>query len=172
MSFSFLKTKRTETICFLFFVALWLVATIFHEPWYDEVQAWQIAKVSYWYDFFFTIPHYEAHPPLWHLLLAVPARLGVPVEWGLKSVGFLFSAAAAFLVIFKSPFPRWLRCSIPFTYYLFFQFSVISRPYCLMWLAFVLAAMAFAHKDEHPGRFVLSLALLSAAHSMLSSLRS
>ncbi len=162
---TFFKAKRIETICFFLFLLLWGVMAVFHEPWYDEIQAWQIARFSYWKDLFFSIPHYEGHPPLWHVFLAVPARLGVPFEWGFKLVGLLFSAVAAFLVFFKSPFPRWLRCTIPFTYFLCFQYSVIIRPYAIMYVGFLLAAITFAYKDEHPGWFVGSLALLTTVHA-------
>ena len=34
-----------------------------------------------------------------------------------------------------------------------------------MWLGFMLAALTFVYKDEHPGRFVGSLALLTAVHA-------
>lgn len=44
--------------------------TCFHEPWFDESQAWAIAKTASYKEILFTLPHYEGHPPLWHLILS------------------------------------------------------------------------------------------------------
>lgn len=63
-----------------------IVVMCFHEPWFDEAQSWLIARDCSWHDLLLVRPHYEGHPPLWWLLLAIPARLGVPYEWGIKSI--------------------------------------------------------------------------------------
>jgi len=41
----------------------------FHEPWFDEVQAWMIARCATIKELLTVIPHYEGHPPLWHMIL-------------------------------------------------------------------------------------------------------
>ncbi|MBQ8033258.1 MAG: hypothetical protein IJ266_04845, partial [Elusimicrobiaceae bacterium] len=135
-----------------------------HEPWFDEQQSWQIAKTASWHDMLFVLPHYEGHPPFWHILLALPARMGISWQIGLRTVGLLFSSCAAWLLIFKSPFPRWFRCLAPFTFFLFYQYSVIVRPYSIMMLLLFLLAIVFPHKDKKPGLFVGLLAGLCACH--------
>lgn len=134
--------------------------SIFHEPWSDEAVAWQIAKCASVKDIIFTLPHYEGHPPLWHLILLPFAKLGCPYEFSLSLVSCVFSGLAMALLIFKSPFPRIIRLLLPFTYFTFYQFGVVSRPYCIMMLAFVLAAMTYQNRNTKPWRFVLSLMLL------------
>lgn len=59
--------KRVYSCVLLIYCALHLALTVFHEPWYDEAEAWQIARCASIKDILFTIPHYEGHPPLWHL---------------------------------------------------------------------------------------------------------
>ena len=149
-----------EWVAFFLYVALLAVVCAFHEPWFDEAQSWQIARVASLRDILLTIPHYEGHPPLWHLLLALPAKLGAPYELGLKTVNILISASAVWLLLFRSPFPRIVKLPLPFTYFLFYQYGVLSRPYSLMFLAFVLAAMAYPARNVRPFRYVLVLVLL------------
>jgi hypothetical protein len=152
-----------EWTVFALYVILLCVVASFHEPWFDEAQSWQIARVATLKDILFAIPHYEGHPPLWHLLLALPARLGAPYEFSLKAVNILICSSAVWLLLFRAPFLRIVKLALPFTYFLFYQYGVISRPYSLLFLAFVLAALAYPARNERPFRYVLALVLLCFA---------
>ncbi len=162
-AFERLPGVAPEWIAFALYVVLLCIVASFHEPWFDEAQSWQIARVASLRDILFSIPHYEGHPPLWHLLLALPARLGVSYELGLKSVNIVICSAAVWLLLFRSPFPRIVKLPLPFTFFLFYQFGVLSRPYSLLFLAFVLAALAYPARNERPFRYVLPLVLLCLA---------
>ncbi len=139
------------------------VITIFHEPWYDEAQSWLIARDASITDIIFRIPHYEGHPPLWHLYLVPFAKSGLPYEAGIKSASILINAVAMGIVLIKAPFPKLYRFLIPFSYYFFYQYGVISRCYSLLILGFVLAGLTWKARNEKPFRFVLSLMLLSSS---------
>lgn len=152
--------KRPEIRAVLLYAAAHLIMAIFHEPWYDEAVAWQIARCASVRDILFEIPHYEGHPPLWHLILLPFAKLGAPYELSLSLVSLIFAGAAVGLIIWKSPFPRIVRLLLPFTYFYFYQYGVIARPYCVMMLAFVLLAMAYPTRNTKPGRYTLGLMLL------------
>ena len=95
--------KPLNRILFCVFCFFLIFVSVFHEPWFDEAQVWMIARDASLYELLFVIPHYEGHPALWSLLLAVPAKLGVPFEIGLKIIGFIITSASAFLIIFRSP---------------------------------------------------------------------
>ncbi|MDP4120111.1 MAG: hypothetical protein Q8876_03530 [Bacillota bacterium] len=155
--------KIIETITFVIFLASIVFVSSFHEPWLDETQAWLIARSASIKDLLFLIPHYEVHPPFWSLLLLPFARSGMPVEFGLKFVSIALCAVSVWLIIFKSPFPFALRITIPFTYFFFYQYGVISRTYSMMMLGFVLSAMFYKTRNEHPFRFAISLALICAS---------
>ena len=68
--------------------------------------------------------------------------------------------AAIWLLIFKSPFPKILRLSLPFTYFLFYQYSVISRPYSILCFALFLAAVFYKERNSHPFKYISALMLL------------
>lgn len=163
------NTLLPECIAFVLFIILSIVMYVFHEPWYDEIQAWMVATDASIGEMIFTLPHFEGHPPFWTLLLAIFAKTGVPMEVGLRIPTFLFASAAAFLVIFKAPFKKWIRCLIPFSYYLFYQYTVICRPYSLMFLGFVLAAMFYKERNQKPVRYLVALFMLcmSSAYGIM-----
>ncbi len=165
------QNRVAEILVFLLFIAAYVVMSIFHEPWFDEAQAWQIAKYVSFKDILLTVGHYEGHPFLWYYLLAIPAKCGVPFELGLKLIGGLISAATAYLIIFKAPFPKIVRLITPFTYFFFYQYGIIVRPYGLMLLLFVITALVFHKKDEHPWPVVILLMLqcLLNAYGMVLS---
>ncbi len=134
-----------------------LIIGFFHEPWFDESLAWLIARDSSLYEILFVAPHFEGHPSLWHLVLMPFAKSGMPFGLSLNIISLLFSGSAITIFILKAPFKRIIRLSIPFTYFVFYQYSIISRPYCMMMLAFMLMAITYRKRDEKPGRFILSL---------------
>lgn len=155
-----LEGKKLEWAGLILFAAAYVVISVFHEPWFDEAQAWQIAKCASLREILFQIPHYEGHPPLWHLILAIPAKLGVPFEIGLKTVGFLFSAASAALMLFRSRLPRLLRMTLPFTYFFFYQYGIVVRPYGMMLFFLMLLGMEIGNRNTNPWRVVLLLGAL------------
>lgn len=156
---------RAELIVFFAYIAAVVIVGIFHEPWFDEAQAWSIARSASIKDIFFDVPHYEGHPPLWSLLLMPFAKLGAPFELSLKAVNLVICAAGVWLILYKSPFPRIVRCMIPFTFFFFYQTAVICRPYSLMMLALMLAATFYKRRNEKPLGYILAILLLCASHA-------
>ncbi|MBE5885702.1 MAG: hypothetical protein E7284_04770 [Lachnospiraceae bacterium] len=163
------KSLIIEWISFVAFFGLSMVMFWFHEPWYDEIQAWMVASDASVWEMIFELPHFEGHPPFWTLILAIFAKTGVPMEIGLRIPTLIFSGVAAYLVIFKAPFKKWIRCLIPFSYFLFYQYTIICRPYSLMFLGFVLAAFFYKQRNQKPVRFLISLFLLcmSSAYGIM-----
>lgn len=162
------KNNLTEILVFILFCICTIVVSVFHEPWFDEVQAWAISKDSI-SNILFLLPHYEGHPPLWHLILKCFSHFNVSVEYGIKIPNLLFMFAAVWLLIFKSPFPKQIRLILPFTYFIFYQYTIISRPYSIFCFALFLAATLYKTRDEKPYRFMSALVLLclSSAYGMI-----
>lgn len=156
------SSQKIEWTVFVLFTVSLAIVSFFHEPWFDEAQAWQIARCASLREILFELPHYEGHPALWHLMLFLPARLGFPYELSLALFAFLAISASGWLLLFRSPFPMAVRCLLPFHYFIFYQNGVISRPYGYMMFAFLLLALFFETRNERPWRFVFTLAFLCA----------
>lgn len=152
-----LSGHKLEWLVLVIYVLLYIVVTIFHEPWFDEAQAWQIPRSASLKDILFFIPHYEGHPAFWHLLLLIPARLGLPYELSIKIIGGIIITVAVYILEFKSPLKRWFKLLLPFTFFFFYQYGIIVRPYGLMLVFTMLAACTFKKRNEHPFRFVFCL---------------
>ncbi len=153
------KNNLAEIVCFILFCISTIFVTIFHEPWLDELQAWAISKDSI-ANILFLCPHYEVHPPLWHLILKIFSSLKFNCELGIRIPNLLFMFAAIWLLIFKSPFPKIIKLSLPFTFFLFYQYSVLSRPYSVFCFAMFLTAILHKQRNEHPYKYISALALL------------
>lgn len=152
--------KAPEMLALIIYAAAHLGMALAHEPFFDEAEAWQIARSVSLKTLFLETTHYEGHPPLWHLILMPLAKAGAPYELSLTLVSLAFMGAAVFLILRYAPFPRLVRLLLPFTYFFFYQYGVISRVYCVLTLAFVLLAMAYRRRNERPGRYVVVLILL------------
>ncbi|MDE7428058.1 MAG: hypothetical protein K2N00_02090 [Lachnospiraceae bacterium] len=152
--------KWPEILVLLIYAAAHLGMALVHEPFFDEAEAWQIARSASLKTLLLETTHYEGHPPLWHLILMPFAKAGAPYELSLTLVSLLFMGTAMFLILWYAPFPRLVRLLLPFTYFFFYQYGVISRVYCVMTLAFVLLAMAYRRRNERPGRYVAVLILM------------
>jgi hypothetical protein len=77
---------------------------------------------------------------------------------GLHWICGAIATAAVWLLLFRSPFPRYLKLSLPFTYFLLFQYAIVARNYVLAPLLLFLAAMAW---KKSPFRLALALGLLA-----------
>lgn len=156
---------KCDVITLIIYLLGVCTVSFFHEPWFDEAQAWAIARSGTLKEILFEIPHYEGHPPLWDLILLPFAKLGAPYELSLAIVNIFFMTLAVAVLLFKSPFPKLIRCLLPFNFFLFYQYGVISRPYCIFVLAIFLAAVCYKNRNEHPLKYLLCLALMCAVHS-------
>ncbi len=157
------SSKYIQWLILALYIISLCVVSYFHEPWFDEAQSWLIARDANFWDILFNIPHYEGHPPLWHLYLALFAKTGFSYEFGLKLAAVLLNALAMGVMILKAPFPKIVRFIIPFTYFFFYQYGVISRCYSLMMLGFVISALFWETRNSRPFRFVMALMLVCAS---------
>ena len=153
-----MKKYMPEYVSLILYAIMNVILTLHHEPWFDEAESWLIARDASYFDILFVRPHYEGHPPLWHLILSIPAKLGMPYEPSIKTIQFIFAISMVSLILFKSPFCRPLRVILPFTYFFFYQYGVIARPYAMFCVAIFLTACFWKERDEKPWRIAFSFA--------------
>lgn len=147
--------------------ALVAFAIPFHEPFADEAQGWQLARSLSLASLFKNYIRYEGAPGLWHFLLWILIRAHVSYT-GLHWISGAIAVAATALLLFKSPFPLYLKLALPFTVFLVYQYAVVARNYVLA--PILLYAIALFWK-KNPLILALLLGLLAnvALHAAVIS---
>ncbi len=139
----------------------WVVFVgLHHEAWFDEMQAWLLARDNSLGALLGHYVRYEGTPGLWHLVLWCAAHAGLPFAclWMISATCAIGGAA---VIVFRAPFPLPLRLGLLATYFYGYQFSVIARGYCLDLLLVPVVASLFATRLERPLRYALAVGLLA-----------
>ncbi len=145
----------------LFAYAAWVVFIgLHHEGWFDETQAWMLARGNSLPMLIGHYARYEGTPGLWHLILWCAARAGLPFA-SLWIISAACAIGGAAVIVFRAPFPLPLRLGLLTTYYYGYQYSVIARGYCLDLLLVPIAASLFASRLDRPLRYALVVGLLA-----------
>ncbi|MET0514211.1 MAG: hypothetical protein ABW047_02630 [Nitrospiraceae bacterium] len=147
-----LPEKDSALFYWALFIAWGIVvsATLpYHEFWRDEVRALSYAMGSSTLTDLLRSLENEGHPALWHLLLyagyrATASTLVLPV------LSFLIAAAAVYLFIFFSPFPRWIKTLFVFSGLPIYEYSVMARNYGISMLLLFAFAAAYPSRKTHP----------------------
>ena len=140
----------------------WTIAH--HEPWSDEAQAWLLARDCSLTDLLFHRMHYEGTPGLWHVMLWALTRLHIPFA-GLNWVAGAFAVLGIFVLLRYAPLPRIFRVTIPFTFFLAYQYAVVARSYVMFpLLLFVLSVLYTAKRPR-----LVPFALVAGVFANLST---
>lgn len=132
----------------------------YHERWYDEAGPWLIARDADWPTFLkIVFQNYDRHPALLYLILFPFAKLGFPyatlsfLNWGICVL-----SVSCFLK--KAPLPWLVKSLFVFSFYMFYEYVVISRPYGLAILWIFLLAGFYAQRLQRPILYASLIALL------------
>lgn len=150
-------------ILFLF-VVLSIFVGIHHEPWADEANPWLMAKGVSTIDLFTTYLHSEGHPALWYLILKMFQMLGLKYS-SFFILPIFFSTLGVAVFLFKSNFKPYLKVLFPFTYFIFYQYTIVARGYCLILLLLSLIAWIYPKRQEKCLTFSILLILLLSLES-------
>jgi hypothetical protein len=157
---------RVFPIAAALYTCLLAIATWKHTFWRDETQAWLIARDSHSLTALLHNVRYEGHPPLWHFVLYCITFFTANPEW-MKLPNFLFSLAAAFIILSAKQVPAWARVGFVFSYFMLFEYAVIDRNY-MIGILFLLAAVVCFQQDRSGLKVPLALSL--AAFTSLPAL--
>ncbi len=138
------------------FLLLYLVQLTHHQLWRDELQAFGLAASSSTIPGLLHLVHYEGHPWLWYLLLWIVSRVTVlPVS--MKVLEGCIGIATYLLIGVGSPFSRFERVLLFLSYFVFFEYTVLSRMYGVMLL---LALLYVRRRALQPDRAIGNAVLL------------
>ena len=134
-----------------------------HEPWADEAQAWLIARDATLHNLLFQLPHAELNPSLWHLLLIIPSTY-LSYE-ALRYIALFFGILGVVIFVYYSPFPKSIKVILPFTYFIFYQYTIVARSYSLFALVIFAIGLHHKHRFEKPFTYSVLIAVLAYTHS-------
>ncbi len=151
---------RLESASMLLYALLLAWCIPRHESWFDEAQAWLIARDSSLVDLLVHRLHYEGSPGLWHTLLWIETRLGVPFI-GMQLIAGALATAGVYVGLRYSPVPRAIKLLAPFTFYVIYQYAVVARSYVLAPL-FVYGLLAlYGNRKSNPMAFAVLAGLFA-----------
>ncbi len=157
-----LNSKIFKYIVFFVYLSLTLILVLNHEIWIDEGQAWEIARTLSIPEIFAQMK-YEGHSCLWHLIIAVPAKLGLPVI-SMNIISFIFVSIAVYMILFKAEWNIFVKIAIIFNSTFIFLMPVISRCYSLIPLLVCLFVIYYPNRHKHPIIYSNILGLLAHTH--------
>jgi len=145
-------------------LAAWVVVVILgvaaHEPWWDEAQAWLLARDAGPGELLWTRLGYEGHPFLWYAVLMPAAKMGAPYVT-LNVLSALIGLVGVAAMLLKSRAPVWIRVPLAFSFFLAYQFTVVARSYVLLFPLLLAILLTYDRRGERFVRFCALLALLS-----------
>lgn len=141
-----------ELFALISFIYLALFVGNKHEPWADEAQAWLLARDTTISELIQNYMGYEGSPALWHLILKAFIAIGWQYEY-YYVIPIIFTAIGVAILEFKTKLPLYLKLVLPFTYYIFYQYSIVARSYCLVFPILMYLATIYNEKTKKPIRF-------------------
>ena len=158
------EVDSIDWIRFLLF-GLWLASVGAlawrHVIWRDEARALSFATQGEDWIAMLRGLHGDLHPALWYLLLrAAYGIVGRPEV--LPLLAFAIAVAAAWLLVWRSPFPRALIALILASHFFIYEFSVMARNYGIGML--ILFALAIAYERSRGRGVALGVLLFLLAN--------
>ena len=142
------------------YIAVLCLAIPHYLPWEDEGRAWIGARTLGLFDLIFHFLRYEGHPAVWYLVLWPLAHLHMPylyINWLSAACGI----SGIYFLLRYSPFPLYIRATLPFGFALAYQYAVVARSYCLFPLFGFMVAHEYRQPTRRPIRMAILLALLA-----------
>jgi hypothetical protein len=143
---------------------LFFIQLAHHQMWRDELHTWGLERASPTLTALFSNIHYEGHPSLWYLLLWPAARLTASLA-AMKFIEAVVGAAIYLIIGLWSPFSRIEKALLLLSYFVSFEYTVISRDYGL----FLLFALVYVHvRTIRPSSPILAAIILGVLANTVS----
>src|ERR1700730_8726100 len=125
------KKRIIATALFVFLIAVNVTRALRHAMWRDELQIFMIAASSASPWELFDNLKFAAHPGLWYTLVWLITRVTSDPMW--MQVLHVVMAIGVWVIVFRwSPFNTVEKLLLLLSYFLFWEYFVISRSYVLL----------------------------------------
>ncbi|MDJ0729292.1 MAG: hypothetical protein QNJ33_04790 [Crocosphaera sp.] len=165
------KNKSFEIGLIIVFALITFIGILNHAMWRDELNGWLIARDSYSFIHFFSNIKYEGHPLIWYVCLWFLNQItGNPL--GMQIFHWLIAVTTIAIFILFSPFTKTQKILFTFGYLPLYEYSIISRNYCIGILSIFLFCTCFEtrYKSYLPLGFILAIMANTNAYCLLISL--
>lgn len=146
----------TRLLRMLPFLILFYIQLVHHQLWRDEINAWGLVVASPTLRALFGNVHYEAHPAFWYVLL-YPASKLTHAPWMMKLVEGFIGTGIYLMLALASPLRRAEQILVYCSYFVLFEYTVMSRMYSLMLL---FALVYLWSRLKYPDRLLQNAFLL------------
>ncbi len=155
-------------IILIFAILAFLVAQ-HHEHWSDEAQSFLLARDNSIVEVFKYIK-YEGTPALWVFVIKIFIFFGGTYETFFL-LPIIFSVIGISIFQFKIDAPWYIKLLFPFTYFIFYQYTIIARSYCLVFPMLMLIASIYNKRLDKPILYsvILFLFMNISLHTLIIS---
>ena len=141
----------------LFAVVAIIMATQ-HEPWGDEAQSYLIARDNSYREIL-TQAKFEGTTPFWFIIIRTFIKIG-----GNYNTYFIlpliFTLIGLIIFEFKVKAPWYIKILLPFTYFIFYQYTIIARSYCMVFPALMLIASIYQEREKRKVLYCIAMLFL------------
>lgn len=134
-----------------------------HEVWLDEAHHFLLARDSAAIGDLAYNARYDGHPLLWDLLLFVLTRFTHDVFY-MQLLHLSISTTAVFVFLRYSPFKAVFKILFIFSYFMFYEYNIISRNYAIGILFLFVACSLICSFKKNYALILFFLLLASATH--------
>jgi hypothetical protein len=163
MDHSTASTWRFALFITLIFAAVGVFGIMHHEMWLDEAHHFLLARDSSSFSEMAYNARYEGHPLLWNAMLFALTHFSSDPFW-MQALNLSVSVIAVALFVRYAPFSKTIKVMVVFSYFILYEYSIISRNYSLAFLLLVFVCILFRERKKHFLLFSIALALLAQVH--------
>jgi hypothetical protein len=159
-----LSLKLTLIITSLFF-GVSFIGIYFHELWLDESHHFLLGRDSNSFIDLFKNTRYDGHPILWNYLIHL-IKLYSKNPFYMQLLHIFISSLIAYIFLKKAPFKLWFKIAFLLSYFMLYEYTVISRNYNIGVLFLLASCCLYAKRESHFNTLCLFLALSCNGHSI------
>ena len=157
------KKNKKELVLYSIILILFIVLTTLlsfkHEYWADEANTWLLARDGSIIKLFARYMSNNGHPFTFTFIIKFFQLFGLKFNY-FHLISIIFSSIGVALLLFKSNYKWYLKILLPFTYFIFYQYTIITRGYCLLLPLFSLLAILWENRNKHYILFTILLIVM------------
>jgi hypothetical protein len=154
------KSNLFVIVVLLVYLIIGTLNIVFHELWRDELHGWALAINSS--NIFQLIENksYDGQMHLWYVIQFIITRFTTNSVY-LQVVHLFIASVSIFIILKFSPFTKLQKVLLPFSYFLLFEYSTISRSYALGVLFLFIICALYPYREKRFFIIILLLCILA-----------